>query len=844
MIAVCYVVHDDAYYLAESIASFKSAGDVFVFVSRLPWSGEPGDWEATAQIARDAGAEVILGDWAPEDTHRQAAIEELRQRGYHHLITPDGDEFIEPALLRHLVRIAEAELADRVYIHWCTYWKSPEYVIRPMEPFTPLIMLDIRDAFHHHIRDYGGGRPLLLGPEFGIMHHLSYVGPDERILRKISTWGHKDEIVQGWLENVWYRWDGDRLLRNLHPVSPPNYHMAERIHVPPELEPALSRYRQLMDLPESEPQSSGTGEGGPAEDLVRGEQAGEDASPDSPPLFLGEGRTGSLREDDVRGGGGGRGGLSLIIPLYGGVEDVIGCLESLRACRDLWHEVVIVDNASPDGADLAAEEYDFVKLIRNETNLGFAKACNQGAEAATGDVLLFLNSDTVVTRAGLTRLVESLQSSGSIAAAGPYTNRAGHLQQIDPTYTGLETLDLFAEDFACRDVPDVDVDMLVGFCLAVKRPVWDEVGGFDERFGMGMYEDNDLSYRCRRAGYRLVIAARSFIHHAGSQTLMRSKADVAALLRNNRKLYLEKWRDDLETGFASSLSGLALERIVFNAERHPDARAGRVADLARRADISLCMIVRNEERVLADCLKSAKPFFREMIVVDTGSTDCKKEIAAQMGGEPCGGARRQGERRDGAPGARAGGARCARSAPRPRAAASGRRPGGRGLPAPPHSGRAGRWGGVLLPRRRLRSGRPSGSGPHLDGARPSSRSRPPRYAAADRIAQEGAWRGCRDGCRGLNPRMEPGDVELMAGGVPEGRERCPDPCGRRRFEGSVTAYRRTSCRRPRLCTRRRRSEGSLTAYRSRLPCSAPSSPRRAADRTADAAPPDTSRLRS
>src|SRR5579884_2822972 len=108
-IAVCYVVHDDFYYLKESILSFKPAGDVFAFVSRVPWSGEPGDWERSAQTAREAGAEVILGDWAPEDAHRQAAIEELRRRGYHSLVTPDGDEFIEPALLQTLVKTAEAD---------------------------------------------------------------------------------------------------------------------------------------------------------------------------------------------------------------------------------------------------------------------------------------------------------------------------------------------------------------------------------------------------------------------------------------------------------------------------------------------------------------------------------------------------------------------------------------------------------------------------------------------------------------------------------------------------------------------------------------------------------------
>ena len=565
MICACYVVHDDTYYLAESIASFKPAGDVFVFVSRLPWSGEPGDWEATAKIAGEAGAEVILGDWAPEDTHRQAALEELRQRGYSHAITPDGDEIVEPELLETLLRIAGADLADRVYIHWNTYWKSPEYVIRPREPFQPHIMFNLQRARHVHVRHYEGGRPLLLAPEYGIIHHLSYVGPDERILRKTSTWCHKDEVLDGWLQHRWRAWDSDRLLRDLHPTNPPCYRMAERVPVPPILQSACERFQKLAGVKIAPTPSF-------AHQTL------------SPPLFLGEGPQHQLSEDAVRGGG--RGGLSVVIPLHGGVEDITACLESLRACRDLLHEVIVVDNASTDGAAEAADAFDFVKLIRNDSNLGFSAACNIGANAASGGVLLFLNSDTVVPRAGLIRLAEALTRSGTIAAAGPYTNNAGHLQQIAPTYTSLDTLDLFAEDFAARDAEDVDTDMLVGFCLAVKRSVWDEIGGFDERFGMGMFEDNDLSYRCRRAGYRLVVAAQSYVHHSGSRTLRRSGMDARALFMSNHAKFAEKWREDVESGFASHLSGLpapagraaaqrlgGIEPIRFDRDRSPEARA-------------------------------------------------------------------------------------------------------------------------------------------------------------------------------------------------------------------------------------------------------------------------------
>ena len=586
-LAISYVAHDDAYYLAESIRSFCNAGDVFVFVSRMPWNDKPGDWEAAAEVARQAGAEVVIGDWPQEREHRQACWDWLREKGYTHAFTPDGDEIIDPKLLQILLTLMREELADRVYVHMDTCWKSPEYVIRPPEAITPILMVDLRNAAPVGLRHFNGGRALVLPSEYGVLHHLSYAGPNARILRKISTWSHKEEVQPLWLENVWYRWDADKTLRNLHPTHPTAYGVAERIHIPEILKPVMLRYKELAGI----------------DDITHAPLTRPAAWPD----------------------------VSIIIPLHGGETDIRLCLDSLAKCQDLFKETIVVDNASPDAAASVAREYSWVTLLENDTNTGFAAACNQGSAQAKGDVLLFLNSDTVMPPAGLIRLIEALMKSGSIAASGPYTNRAGHFQQIEPTYTSLDTLDLFAEDFAQRLGPDRDTDMLIGFCLAVRRTIWEEVGGFDERFGLGMFEDNDLCYRIRRAGYRLVIASRAFVHHKGSQTLGRLQADTRDLFLRNQKLYVQKWRADIECGYASHLAGMKADAITFDPARHPALREQQIKRLAERADISLCMIVRDEERVLRDALASARPFFTEMILVDTGSTDATREIACELG---------------------------------------------------------------------------------------------------------------------------------------------------------------------------------------------------------------------
>src|SRR5258708_6123849 len=110
LIGACYILHDDDYYLAESIASFQSAGKAIVFVSCVPWNDQPGDWESAAETARSAGAEVVLGDWTSELSHRQAAFQWLVEKGYTHAFIPDGDEIIEPCLLQSLIKVAENAL--------------------------------------------------------------------------------------------------------------------------------------------------------------------------------------------------------------------------------------------------------------------------------------------------------------------------------------------------------------------------------------------------------------------------------------------------------------------------------------------------------------------------------------------------------------------------------------------------------------------------------------------------------------------------------------------------------------------------------------------------------------
>src|SRR4029078_3739096 len=118
------------------------------------------------------------------------------------------------------------------------------------------------------------------------------------------------------------------------------------------------------------------------------------------------------------------------------------------------------------------------------------------------------NNDTVVTPGWLDTLARiSLTDWPLVGLVGPVTNYAPDTQGIRPGYVGLDGLDLFAErrsrEFAGKTI---SVNRLTGFCLLARREVLDRIGAFDERFGLGFFDDDDLCFRAREAGVRLLVA--------------------------------------------------------------------------------------------------------------------------------------------------------------------------------------------------------------------------------------------------------------------------------------------------------------------------------------------------
>lgn len=239
---------------------------------------------------------------------------------------------------------------------------------------------------------------------------------------------------------------------------------------------------------------------------------------------------------------------SIIIVTFNNVNLNRLCLESLYA-RTEWpnFEVIVVDNASGDGTPQylkeAEEALPNLSVILNDENLGFAAGNNIGLKQATGEYLVLLNNDTVLTRGWLSAFIRHLHSDPGIGIIGPVTNEIGNEAKVQVGYAQLEEMPRWAADFVRdNDSQIFSIGVLAMFCVAMRSEVFAQIGLLDESFEIGMFEDDDYSRRVREKGYNVMCARDSFVHHAGGASFKLLGNDkYLAIFQRNRGVYEEKW---------------------------------------------------------------------------------------------------------------------------------------------------------------------------------------------------------------------------------------------------------------------------------------------------------------
>ncbi len=213
--------------------------------------------------------------------------------------------------------------------------------------------------------------------------------------------------------------------------------------------------------------------------------------------------------------------LSIVMVSYNAKDLIVECLETIKKFLDLSEvEVIVVDNASSDGTvEVLRSKHDWVKLIENKENIGFGRANNQGARASRGEYLWFLNGDTLLLDDGIMGAIEWMDDYDEAGVLSPKliledkkTIQEGICGK-QPSIARLIKRDMMTE---CGGRAQ-GVGWVTGAAMLVRKKIFEEVGGFDERFFM-YYEDVDLCTSVGKKGYKVFYWPKTVIVHLGGKS--------------------------------------------------------------------------------------------------------------------------------------------------------------------------------------------------------------------------------------------------------------------------------------------------------------------------------------
>jgi GT2 family glycosyltransferase len=243
--------------------------------------------------------------------------------------------------------------------------------------------------------------------------------------------------------------------------------------------------------------------------------------------------------------------VSIIIPVHNKFAYTAACLRSLTAhAAAIPFEVIVVDDLSNDRTAQGLSEIDGVRVIRNAENLGFVGSCNAGAAVARGEFVLFLNNDTVVTSGWLEALVRCFDEeadAGLVGARLVYPD--GRLQEAG----GIVFNDGSGWNYGRFDDPDDarytyrrEADYCSGAAILLRRALFEQLGRFDQRYAPAYYEDTDLAFAVRAAGFKVYYEPRSrVVHFEGVSAGTDTGSGMKRYQVINREKFLDKWRDAL-----------------------------------------------------------------------------------------------------------------------------------------------------------------------------------------------------------------------------------------------------------------------------------------------------------
>ncbi|MVB10031.1 Glycosyl transferase family 2 [Caprobacter fermentans] len=237
--------------------------------------------------------------------------------------------------------------------------------------------------------------------------------------------------------------------------------------------------------------------------------------------------------------------VSVVLLAYNHLDYTKLCVENLyRYTTDVDYELITVNNGSSDGTEEFFNSLPNEKKVSFPKNVGVDRAINSGFRLAEGKYTMNLSNDIVPTSRWLKNLVACMESDPKIGMAVPVCNYSSNRQQITLPYRSMEEMQNVADQYNHSNSRFWEDRLrLVTYTCLFRTDTIQKIGGFDEDFNPGSYDDDAISFRIRRLGYRLVLAADTYVHHFGSVTFNNEYFEDNLAVRN-RSLFHQKFGVD------------------------------------------------------------------------------------------------------------------------------------------------------------------------------------------------------------------------------------------------------------------------------------------------------------
>ena len=237
----------------------------------------------------------------------------------------------------------------------------------------------------------------------------------------------------------------------------------------------------------------------------------------------------------------------IIIPIYNSPEWVKMCVYALykNTPKEYIGKVILMNDNSDELTCNCIEnlknKYKSIEVYKNENNLGFIKNVNKGMDKTKEDYILLLNTDCLLSKNTIPKLIEHMEKNNKIGLICPISSNAANLSfDILENYSYMQVNDMFYKNFKGMNF---DACTVVGNCLMISRECMEKTGYLDEAYGMGYGDETDYQFKAHKQGFEAKVAIDTYVFHK-SEVSFGTSPEKQKRLEHNREIFFSRWGEE------------------------------------------------------------------------------------------------------------------------------------------------------------------------------------------------------------------------------------------------------------------------------------------------------------